>query len=38
MRVEGLPFDTLDIVRVESNGMEEEFNLMHYILSNIDTT
>jgi len=29
MRVEGLPFDTLDIVRVENNRMEEEFNLIH---------
>jgi len=41
MRVEGLPFDSLDIV--ESSRMEEEFNLIHSVhyirvLSNIDTT
>jgi len=39
MRVEGLPFDSLDIV--ESSRMEEEFNLIHpvhCILSSIDTT
>ena len=39
MRVEGLPFDSLDIV--ESSRMEEKFNLIHpvhYILSNVDTT
>jgi len=39
MHVEGLPFDSLDIV--ERSRMEEEFNLIdpvHYMLSNIDTT